>query len=49
MEAAAVVEGCVLEDQATEITVGSHDVVGFLTLTKLIAVVVALIFGGFTN
>ena len=49
VQAAAVVEGCVLEDQATEVTVGSHDVVGLFFLTKLITVVVALIFGGFTH
>merc|ERR1711991_1009151 len=39
VKAAAVVKGCVLEDQATEVTVGSHDVVGLFLLAKLVAVV----------
>ena len=39
VQAAAVVEGGVLEDQATEVTVGSHDVVGLFFLAKLVAVV----------
>ena len=49
VEAAAVVEGGVLEDQATEVAVSSHDVVGLLFLAKLVAVVLALALGGFTN
>ena len=49
MEAAAVVEGGVLEDQATEVRVGSHDVVGLFLLAELVAVVLRLIFGGFTD
>jgi hypothetical protein len=32
VQAAAVVEGGVLEDQATEVTVGSHDVIGLFFL-----------------
>merc|ERR1711943_81333 len=39
VKATAVVEGGVLEDQATEVTVGSHDVVGLFLLAKLVAVV----------
>ena len=35
VKAAAVVEGSVLEDQATEVTVGSHDVVGLFLLAEL--------------
>ena len=35
VKAAAVVEGCVLEDQATEVTVGSHDVVGLSSWPNL--------------
>jgi len=38
-----------LEDQATEVTVGSHDVVGLFFLAKLVAVVLGLGLGGFTN
>ena len=49
MKAAAVVEGCVLEDQATEVTVGSHDVVGLFLLAELVAVVLGLGLGGFTH
>merc|ERR1711943_77232 len=49
VQAAAVVEGCVLEDQATEVTVGSHDVVGLFLLAKLVAVVLGLSLGGFTH
>ena len=49
VEAAAVVEGGVLEDQATEVTVGSHDVVGLFFLAELVTVVLALGLGGFTH
>ena len=49
VKAAAVVEGCVLEDQATEVTVGSHDVVGLFLLAELVAVVLGLGLGGFTH
>ena len=49
MEATAVVEGGVLEDQATEVTVGSHDVVGLFLLAELVAVVLGLGLGGFTH
>ena len=49
VQAAAVVEGGVLEDQATEVTVGSHDVVGLFLLAKLVAVVLALALGGLTH
>ena len=46
---AAAVVGCALEDQATEVTVGSHDVVGLFLLAKLVAVVLGLGLGGFTH
>ena len=49
VKAAAVVEGCVLEDQATEVTVGSHDVVGLFLLAELVAVVQGIVLGGFTH
>ena len=49
VKATAVVEGGVLEDQATEVTVGSHDVVGLFLLAKLVAVVLGLALGGFTH
>merc|ERR1712178_126203 len=45
----AVVEGGVLEDQATEVTVGSHDVVGLFLLAELVAGVLRLALGGFTH
>jgi len=37
------------EDQATEVTVGSHDVVGLFFLAELVAVVLRLRLGGFTH
>merc|ERR1711991_754640 len=49
VKATAVVEGGVLEDQATEVTVGSHDVVGLFLLAELVAVVLGLGLGGFTH
>ncbi len=49
VKAAAVIEGGVLEDQATEVTVGSHDVVGLFLLAELVAVVLGLGLGGFTH
>merc|ERR1711943_164722 len=49
VKATAVVEGGVLEDQATEVTVGSHDVVGLFLLAELVAVVLGLALGGFTH
>ena len=42
MKAGAVFEGGVLEDQATEITVGSNDVVCLFLLTEFVAVVLGL-------
>ena len=49
VEAAAVVEGGVLEDQATEVTVGSHDVVGLFFLAELVTVVLGFSLGGFPH
>merc|ERR1712100_44250 len=49
VKATAVVEGGVLEDQATEVTVGSHDVVGLFLLAELVAVVLGLALSGFTH
>ena len=37
VQGAGVVEGSVLEDQATEVTMSSNDVVGLFFLTKLVA------------
>jgi len=45
----AVVERSVLEDQATEVAVSCHDVIGFFFLTEFVAVVLRLAFGGFTH
>jgi hypothetical protein len=44
-----VVEGSVLEDQTTEVPVGSNDVVGLFFLTELVSIVLGLVFGGLTN
>ena len=44
-----VVEAGKLEDQATEVTVSSHDVVGLFLLSKLIAIVQRLIFCRLAN
>ena len=49
MKATAVVEGGVLEDQATEVAVSSHDVVRLFFLAEFVAVVLGLAFGGFTH
>ena len=49
MKATAVVERGVLEDQATEVAVSSHDVVRLFFLAELIAVVLGLGLGCFTN
>merc|ERR1712159_953521 len=49
VKATAVVEGGVLENQATEVTVGSHDVVGLFLLAELVAVVLRLALSGFTH
>ncbi len=49
VQAAAVVERRVLEDQATEVTVGSHDVVGLFLLAELVAVVLGLALGGLAD
>ncbi|CAI8156190.1 MAG: Uncharacterised protein [Prochlorococcus marinus str. MIT 9215] len=49
MQAAAVVEAGVLEDQTTEVAVGCNDVVGLFLLAKLVAVVLRFAFGGFTD
>ena len=49
VQATAVVERGVLEDQTTEVTVGSHDVVGLFFLAKLVAVVLTFGFSSFTN
>merc|ERR1712054_589593 len=49
VQAAAVVERGVLEDQATEVTVSSHNVVGLFLLAELVAVVLGFALGGFTH
>ena len=49
VKATAVVEAGVLEDQTTEVTVGSHDVVGLFFLAELVTVVLGLALGGFTH
>ena len=49
VQRAGVVEGSVLEDQATEVTVSSDDVIGLFFLTELVTIVLGLSFRGFTN
>ena len=49
MERTTVVKGSILEDQATEVTVSSNDVVGLFFLTELVTIVLRLGFSGFTN
>src|SRR6476469_2297628 len=46
VQGAAVVEGRILEDQAAEVAVSCHDVVGLFFLTELVAVVLRLVLGG---
>ena len=48
VKATAVVEGCVLEDQTTEVAVSCNDVVGLFLLSKLVAIVEGLFLSGFT-
>ena len=49
VEATAVVEGGVLEDETTKVAVGGHDVIGLFLLAKLVAVVLGLALGGFPH
>ena len=49
MQRAGVVEGSVLEDQTTKVTVSGDDVVSLFFLTKLVTVVLRLSFGGLTD
>ena len=49
VEATAVVEGGVLEDEATEVAGSSHDGVRLFVLAELIAVVLGLGLGCFRN
>ena len=49
MKATAVVEAGVLEDQTTEVTVGSHDVVGLFFLAELVTRVLTFSFGSFPD
>lgn len=49
MKGSRVVEGGVLEDETSKISMGGDDVVGFLLLTKLVSVVGGFVLGGFTD
>ena len=49
VQRAGVVEGSVLEDQATEVTMSCHDVVGLFFLTELVTIVLTFALSGFTN
>ena len=44
-----IVKRCILENQTTEVTVSSDDVVGLFFLTELVTIVLGLGFGGLTN
>ena len=49
MQASRIVKRCILEDQATKVAMSGDNVVGFLFLTELVAIVLRLGFGGLTN
>jgi len=49
VQAAAIVEARILEDQPTEVAVSRNDVVGLFFLTELVAVVLGLVLSGFTH
>ena len=49
MQASRIVKRCILEDQATKISVSSDNVIGFFFLTELVTIVLRLGFGGLTN
>jgi hypothetical protein len=49
VQATAVVEAGVLEDETAEVAVGCNDVVGLFFLTELVAIVLAFSFAGFTH
>lgn len=49
VERTGVIEGSILKNKATKIPVCGHNVIGFLFLAKAITVVLALLFGCFTN
>ena len=49
VQGTGVVEGCLLEDQTTKVSMSSNDVVGLFFLTKLVTIVLGLSFSGFTN
>ena len=44
MQASRIVKRCILENQATKVTMSGNDVVGLFFLTELVAVVLGLIF-----
>ena len=48
VQGTGVVEGSVLEDQATEVTVSGDDVIRLFFLTELVTIVLRLSFSGFT-
>lgn len=39
VKASAIVKGCVLEDKASEITVGGHNVIRLFFLTELVSII----------
>ena len=49
VQGTGVVEGSVLEDQTTKVTVSGDDVICLFFLTEFVTIVLGLSFGGFTN
>ena len=49
MQTSRIVKRCILEDQATEVTVGGYNVIGLFFLAELVAVVLGLSFSSLTN
>ena len=48
MQRTAIVEGSISEDEATEVTVSSYDIVYFFFVTELVTVVLRFVYSAFT-
>ena len=49
MQTSRIVKRCILEDQATKVTMSGDNVIGLFFLAELITIVLRLGFGGLTN
>ena len=49
MQTSRIVKRCILEDQATKVTMSGNNVIGLFFLAKLVAIVLGLGLGCFTN